>query len=221
MVALAAAGCATGRPTEPTSAVQFDPAARAVRIETTGCGFAPDRTGSGVAVGDGLVLTVAHLVARADDIAITLGDGAAVNAVVAAADLELDLAVLRVPNNGVPVVETSSVGRNDSGRIVGGATSGTVPFEVTDVVRISIEEILGTERHKRLGYELAAVTTTGDSGAGAYDNHNRLVGVVFATSDDGATTWITSSQEIEGFLAAHETEGDAILCDEATSRLDL
>jgi len=221
MIASTAAGCATDRPTESTSVVQFDPAARAARIETTGCGFASDRTGSGVAVGDGLVLTVAHLVARADDIAVTLSDDAAVDAVVAAADLELDLAVLRVPENGVPPVETSAVGRNDRGRIVGGATSGTVPFEVTDIVRISIEEILGTERHKRLGYELAAVTTTGDSGAGAYDNDNRLVGIVFATSDDGATTWITSSEEIEGFLAAHETEGDTIRCDEATSRLDL
>ncbi len=223
MVALVAAGCAPepGGTTEPTSAVRFDPAARAVRIETTGCGFAADRTGSGVAVGDGLVLTVAHLVARADDIAVTLGDAGAVDAVVAAADLELDLAVLRVHENGVPPVAVSSAGRGDGGRIVGGAASGTVPFEVTDVVRISIEEILGNERHKRLGYELAAVTTTGDSGAGAYDNENRLVGIVFATSDDGATTWITSSGEIEAFLAAHDPENAAIPCNEAASRLDL
>ncbi len=223
MVALVAAGCAPepGGTTEPTSAVRFDPAARAVRIETTGCGFAPDRTGSGIAVGDGLVLTVAHLVARADDISVTLGDAGPVDAAVATADLELDLAILRVHENGVPPVATSSAGRGDDGRIVGGAASGTVPFEVTDVVRISIEEILGNERHKRLGYELAAVTTTGDSGAGAYDNENRLVGIVFATSDDGATTWITSSGEIEAFLAAHDPESAAIPCNEAASRLDL
>lgn len=221
MVVLAATGCGPDRPTRPTSAAPFDPAARAVRVETTGCGFAPDRTGSGIAVGDGLVLTVAHLVARADEITVTVGDAGAVDAVVAAADLKLDLAVLRVPKNGVPMVATSSTGRETSGLIVGGATSGTVPFEVTDVVRISIEEVLGSERHKRLGYELAAATTTGDSGAGAYDDENRLIGIVFATSDGGATTWITSSGEIESFLEAHDPDGPALLCDEDTSRLDL
>lgn len=220
---LVAAGCAAkpAPATGPAPEVQFDPAARAVRIATTGCGLAPDRTGSGVAVGDGLVLTVAHLVVRANAIAVTVGSTGAVDAVVAAADLELDLAVLRVPENGVPVVETATAGRGDDGLIVGGAASGTVPFEVTDIVRISIEEVLGSDRHRRLGYELAAVTTTGDSGAGAYDSEDRLIGIVFAISHDGATTWITSSSEIEDFLAAHDPDAPALACNEETSRLDL
>ncbi len=222
-VTLVTAGCAAdpGSTTEPPSATRFDPAARAVRIETTGCGFAPDRTGSGVAIGDGLVLTVAHLVAQADGVAVTLGESGAIDAAVAAADLELDLALLRVPKNGVPAVDISSADRGDRGLVVGGATSGTVAFEVADVVRISIEEVLGSDRHKRLGYELAAVTTTGDSGAGAYDDDSRLIGIVFATSDGGATTWITASGEIETFLASQDAEHGAILCDEEISRLDL
>jgi S1-C subfamily serine protease len=220
LIALASAGC-SAEPDEPAPAQKLNPADRAVRIETTGCGFAPDRTGSGVAVGDGLVITVAHLVARADNIVAAVASEAPADGVVIAADLELDLALVRLPGNGAPAVETASADTGATGLIVGGATSGTIPFEVADVVRISIEEILGSDRHRRLGYELAAFTTTGDSGAGAYDNENRLIGIVFATSDDGATTWITSSGEIDRFLAAHDPKGAAIPCDEDASRLDL
>jgi S1-C subfamily serine protease len=220
---LVTAGCAaeSGPTTEAIAAVQFDPADRAARLEATGCGYARDRTGSGVAVGDGLVLTVAHLVVQADDIAVTLADAGTVDAEVAAADLELDLALLRIPQNGVPPVETSSADRGDRGLVVGGAASGTIPFEIADVVRISIEEVLGSDRHQRLGYELAAITTTGDSGAGAYNSENRLIGTVFATSDDGATTWITSSREVDDFLTAYDPEDPAIVCNEEKSRLDL
>jgi S1-C subfamily serine protease len=198
-----------------------DPAHRAVHIETAGCGFAPDRTGSGVAVGDGLVLTVAHLVARADGISATVGDGVGVDAVVTAVDLNLDLALLQLPPNEVPFIEMSSAGTGAEGFIVGAAASGTVPFEIKEVVSLSIEEILGTDRHSRLGYELEASTRVGDSGAGAYDGENRLIGIVFATGEEGESSWITSSAEIEGFLAAHGSDKAAIVCDPGDSRLDL
>jgi len=198
-----------------------DPAHRAVHIETTGCGFAPDRTGSGVAVGDGLVLTVAHLIARADGISATVGEGVGVDTVVIAVDLKLDLALLQLPPNEVPLIEMSSAGTGAEGFIVGAAASGTVPFEVKEVVSLSIEEVLGTERHNRLGYELEASTRRGDSGAGAYDGENRLIGIVFATGEEGESSWITSSAEIEGFLATHRSDRAAIVCDPGESRLDL
>jgi len=198
-----------------------DPAHRAVRIETTGCGFAPDRTGSGVAVGDGLVLTVAHLVVRADGLSASIGSTAAVDAVVAAVDLKLDLALLRLPPNEVSVIEMSSAGIGDRGMIMNGAASGTVPFKIKDVVSLSIEEILGSERHSRLGYELEASTATGDSGAGAYNGEGKLIGVVFATSEDGHSSWITSSVEIDEFLVAHGSDPASIGCDQSESRLDL
>jgi len=199
----------------------LNPSQRVVRVETTGCGFAADRTGSGVAVGDGLVLTVAHLVARADDIAASVGSGESMDAVVTAIDLKMALALLRVPPNGIPVVEMSSVGAGAKGNIVGGASSGTVPFEVTEVVKLTIEEILGSDSHSRLGYELEAETSPGDSGAGAYDTEKRLIGVVFATGQDGESSWITSSAEIEGFLAKHDSDTAPIGCDSEASRLDV
>jgi len=200
---------------------EFSPAQRAVRIETTGCGFAPGRTGSGVAIGESLVLTVAHLVARADEVVASVGHGEEVKAAIIAIDLSLDLAVLRVPPDEVPAVDMARAAAGDQGLIVGGAASGTVPFEVKDVVSLSIEEILGTDRHTRLGYELEAMTTTGDSGAGAYDAENRLIGIVFATGEDGESSWITGGAEIERFLAAHEAGITPIVCDPEASRLEL
>lgn len=197
------------------------PAERAVTIDTTGCGLAADRMGSGVAVGDGLVLTVAHLVVRSDRLAVNETSGGRVDAVVVAVDLDLDLAVLRLPANGLAAIETASADTGAMGSIVGGAASGTVPFQVNGIVRISIEEILGSERHSRLGYKLDATTTTGDSGAGAYDEDDRLIGIVFAISDEGETTWITSSAVAAEFLAAHADDRTPIVCDPDASRLAL
>lgn len=160
------------------------------------------------------MLTVAHLVARSADIRVTVGGGD-VSAVVAAIDLKRDLALLQVAPNGVPAIEMTTVGTGAKGFIVGGAASGTVAFEVRDVVSLSIEEILGTDRHSRLGYELEAVTATGDSGAGAYDDQQRLIGIVFATGPRG-TAWATSTAEIEPFLAKPTR---VLKCDPDNSRI--
>ena len=205
--------------TRESPAPPLDPVFRTVRIETTGCGLAPNRTGSGVAIGDGLVVTVAHLVARADNLVALVGSSERVDAVITAVDLNLDLALLRIPPNEIPNIQMSSANVGTGGLIVGGAASGNVPFVVKEVVRLSIEEILGTERHSRLGYELEAATTTGDSGAGAYDGNNRLIGIVFATGQEGGSTWITASTEIEDFLAAHDSEDTLVECDPETSRI--
>ena len=215
------AGCASvvSQPTDVVAA-PHDPAERAVRLATTGCGYASGRTGSGVAVGDGLVLTVAHVVIQADTIAASVGDSEPVTAVVTSVDLSRDLALLRLPPNGISVVETATVGKGAGGLIVGGAASGTVPFKVKEVVTLTIEEVFGTDRHSRKGYAIEAVTASGDSGAGAYDDEHRLIGIVFATGQDEATSWITSSAETSDFLSDHTTDVTPIVCNSAKSRLE-
>ncbi len=195
------------------------PATRVTYLETTGCGVAAPRTGSGVAVDDGLVLTVAHLVARAATITAAVGDRSAEEADVVAIDLLRDLALLRVPPNAVPRITTAAIAPGDSGTIVGGSTSGTLPFTVERTVRLTTEEILGSETHERSGYEIGVTTATGDSGAGAYDRQNRLVGILFAMSDDTASSWITSAEEIAAFLSEHDTSATPIVCDPSRSQL--
>lgn len=172
-------------------------------------------------MGDGLVLTVAHVVVQADAIAASVGDGEPVTAVVTSVDLSRDLALLRLPPNGIPDVETATVDEGAEGLIVGGAASGTVSFEVKEVVTLTIEEVFGTDRHSRKGYSVAAVTASGDSGAGAYDEEDRMIGIVFATGQDDATSWITSSTETSDFLSDHATDVSPIVCNSEKSRLDL
>lgn len=194
------AGCDfVGTDDDPSVAV--DPEIRAVHIETTGCEYERTRFGSGVVIETGIVVTVAHLIVQAGSVEASVGGAAGGPAEVAAIDLQRDLALLRVPTDELPEVETALVDSGAEGQIVDGAASGSVPFEVTRRVNLTIEEILGTERHARLGYELAAITGDGDSGAGAYDEENRLIGIVFATGRDGGTTWLTASGEIGDFLS--------------------
>ncbi|MFQ5558296.1 MAG: hypothetical protein ACE5GB_12430, partial [Acidimicrobiales bacterium] len=97
--------------------------------------------------------------------------------------------------------------------------SGTVEVNVSDVVRLSIDEVLGSARHRRAGYRLAARAADGDSGAGVYDEHDRLAAIVFATtSDDPATAWATASSEVSAFL--HDAvDGSGWSCEPARSRV--
>lgn len=180
----------------------LEPELRAVTIETDGCRFASGRTGSGVAVGEDRVVTVAHLVARAQSVAIRLDAAEEEEAVVTAVDLERDLAVLRVASQTFPDVEVATAETGTRGHIVGGAASGTIEFEVKRPVELTIEEVLGTDRHSRSGYELMAGASDGDSGAGAYDEADRLIGILFATGPDDETSWLTSSEEIVDFLGS-------------------
>ena len=210
-------GCDAG-PIDTTD--RIDPAQRAVFLETTGCGAAADRVGSGIAIGDGLILTAAHLVVRADDVSVSINRGPSQLVTIRAIDLQLDLALLESPADELPGVTTGTAAADTTGRIIEGASSGTVDFTVVRRANLITEEILGDERFGRVGYELDADTSGGDSGSGAYDADNQLIGMVFATSD--GSTWITASSEIEAFLktAASDT-AEPLTCDPARSQLDL
>jgi S1-C subfamily serine protease len=201
LVAGSMTGCGSNEQQENVQTV-LDPADRAVLLETNGCGFASGRTGSGVAIGDDLVVTVAHLIVEAETVTAILNGQTHERVPALAVDRRLDLAVLRLPTEELPAIEMSSVQKGARGLIVGASTSGAVAFEVRGVVELMIEEVFGTSRHSRLGYELAATTADGDSGAGVYDENDNLIGIVFATGQDGTTTWVTASSEIEGFLSS-------------------
>ena len=215
------ASCATAEPLPVNSTVA--PERRAVHLNTVGCGSASARTGSGIVVEGGFVVTAAHLVARAETVEVTLVEAGPVEAAIVAADYQRDLALLQIPATELGMIEVAPVSPTGptAGRIVNGASSGDVLATIRRAARISIEEVLGTKRHERLGYELAAETTGGDSGAGFYDEAGRLLGMVFATSDEGKTTWATASSEVISFFEAAREATGRPTCDASRSRLDI
>ena len=224
MVVLVAA-CSSSTPDETVAgdqtSVVVSGSDRAVLIETSGCGVASKTRGSGVLVGNGEVLTVAHVVASAQSQQVRV-DGVDYEADVIALDLERDLALLRVPAAASPIgippsLTVGSVG--DAGTIYGGASSGDVPFEISQVATIVIDEVRGTGRASRLGYRVETSTVSGDSGAGLYDSAGRLLGLLFATATEhDGESWATAAAEIEAFLDDPALSGP-FFCDVESSKL--
>ncbi len=205
-ICLVAAACGSLQPV-------ISPADRLAVIETTGCGLAAGRSGTGIALDGNTIVTVAHLIVQSDAIEARVG-GQAYSAIPVGLDLERDLAVLRFDGPDMTRVAMGDAGAGSEGAIA--TSAGRVPFIVDEPVSISIEEVLGTERHHRIGYRVEADTGVGDSGSGAYDADGELIGVVFAVS--GPTTWLTSSFELEQFLAAVPEDAPELECDPEISR---
>lgn len=192
------------------------PSDRAAIVATDGCGSASGGEASGVAVGGDLVLTAAHVVARANEVEVTLMGGAAPARIVAW-DAERDLALLAVTGLDMEPVPLGVLAAGDSGELVGGALSGTVAFETLQVARLNIEKVLGIERHSRVGYQLAVAAGAGDSGAGIYTDGDELAAMLFATEPAEGIGWATASSEIETLLAGPRR---AFRCDPAVSRIE-
>lgn len=150
---------------------------------------------------------------------MTYPDGSRAAAEVLAIDTVRDLAALTVPVVDVdrPLIGTAKAG--DTGHVVGGSTSGTVDLVVRQYASLNIEEVLGTERSGRRGYEIEAVTADGDSGAGVYDQEGRLLGMVFAVTAGGGSTWVTASEEIDQFVSQVDRSALRYVCDPETSRV--
>jgi S1-C subfamily serine protease len=193
--ALAAAVVAAGGVAWAGGGSRHDPGVRTVRVSVDGSGLVP-AVATGVAVADGRVLTVAHVLAgsRAPTV---LGRRAAVLRV----DRRADLALLDVPGLRAPRLR------------IGGAT-GTVGIRVlrrgrvrmlTATVRrhviARVRDAPGGAPQVRPGLELAASIDPGDSGAPVLDGGGRLVGVVFArTHDRPDTAWAVDATAARGLL---------------------
>lgn len=145
----------------------------AVQASVVGVGPA----GSGVVVGDGLVVTNAHNVRG--EVGITFADGRVATATVAGADLDGDLAVLSVDTAGAPVV-TWSDGDVELGQLViglgrpGGRGLRTGVGFITGL-GLSFR---GPEGRTVTGaLEHSAPLAHGSSGGPVVDGGGRLVGI--------------------------------------------
>ena len=189
---------------------ELDPEQRLVTITTESCGSTAGGIGSGVLVGGDLAVTVAHVALTGGDVSVTTVDGSVVVGELVGLDRTADIAVLRLPGFDAPGVEFHEFAAGEAVRIVGGQ-SGDVDGVAVRAVDITIEEVGGTDRVVRDGYELEADLVKGDSGAGVFSGDGGLGGIVFAVSRrTGGVTWISDASEVRDLL---DGELQPLICD--------
>jgi S1-C subfamily serine protease len=180
--------------------------ASTVSIRGFGCGLVP-RGGAGVVVGDGLILTDAHVVAGSTRLELTVGaritDGTVVHL-----DPNLDLALVQVnPRFGSTsnlIVGLGRARKGDAGTVAilrqDRLQSLRVP--VLRAVSITTEDIYVKGQVTRSGYELQARTLPGDSGS-ALIVHGRVVAVLWSRSQiTDARAWATDVAPIAAQIGA-------------------
>jgi hypothetical protein len=160
-----------------------------VRVRADGCGPRTD-LGTGTSIGDGLVVTAAHVVAGADRVALVDGLGEPTAADVVLFDPALDVAALRPiadPSPAVPL-RTDPGATGDTGIIALVADDGSVELvevEVVQRVTILTTDIYRDDDVERPGLRVAVGVERGDSGAMVHLPDGG-VGIVWSRSTETA-----------------------------------
>lgn len=164
--------------------------------------------GSGVVIGDGLVLTNAHNI-HGDEVAITFADGRTVAGHLAGVDVDGDLAVVRVETEGVSAVAWSPEDAAPAvGRVVFGlANPGGRGLRVTLGLVSAVGRAFQGPRGRRVTgtIEHTAPLVRGSSGGPVVDLEGRLLG-------------INTNRLGEGFYAAIPADDDLKARVDALSR---
>ncbi len=179
----------------------------AVRVEAEGCRSRPT-VGAGSFVAEDRVLTVAHVVAGATDIDVTLADGTHRDARVVAIDRAKDLAILAVDADVAPL-RLGTLRPGESGQFV--VWRDEAPevraFTAASYVDINASDIDQAGSGLRKGFQIEAEVSNGDSGSVLVrDGH--AVAVVFARSTSaGNRAWATDIREAAPLLH-QDADGD-------------
>jgi len=185
--ALLAAGCGSAAPSaEPP---------RPLRVTVAVDGLGPE-VATGVPVGDGRVLTVAHVLSGGRAVAV-----AGRPATVVRVDRRLDLAVLAVPGLRAPRLRIGRAAGRAEIAVVRDRGARSLRASVRRRVTIRWRDQPGDRPQIRPGLEVAARIDPGDSGAPVLDPRGRLLGVVYARSRDEATAWAVNASAVRSLVA--------------------
>jgi S1-C subfamily serine protease len=160
-----------------------------LRVRADGCG---PRTefGTGTSIGDGLVITAAHVVAGATQVEVIDGRGDTHSAEVVWFDPALDVAALRPMSapNGSAILREAPASEGDTGVIATWSADDSIELLEIDVVqRVTIltTDIYRDADVERPGLRIAASIEPGDSGAMVHLPDGG-VGIVWSRSTERA-----------------------------------
>jgi S1-C subfamily serine protease len=162
--------------------------------------------GTGFVIGDGVVITNAHVVAGTDDVGVEVqnsrGRTVELPGEVVLYDPSIDIAVLRVPDLDAPVLQfrpqPAAVGEDVI--ILGYPLDG--PFTATagkirQMITLQGPDIYDDGEVSREVYTVRAVVRSGNSGGPMIDVNGQVVGVVFgAALDDSETGFVLTNAQV-------------------------
>ena len=176
-----------------------------VKIDGAACDRIQE--GSGFVVGDGLVVTNAHVVAGVDDPTVERSDGSTVRAHVVAFDPNRDLAVLAASDLDRPALTRDTIAEGGVGTAFGHPGGGPLelsPFSVGQVTEATGTDIYHQNEISREVLILAADLEPGDSGSALIDPEGNVVGVVFAIAlDRPGVAYALAMSELNAVLAGN------------------
>ena len=191
----------------PESGLDADTAERieasTVKVIGEACGRIQE--GSGVVVGDDVVVTNAHVVAGEEKTTLERSDGRNVEAHLVAFDPDRDLAVLSVPGIDRPALPLGEPRIGSRGAVFGHPGGGPLelsPFQIGRSEPVTGTDIYDRQRSQRDVLFLAASLQPGDSGGALVTPAGEVVGIAFAIAPDrDGVAYALDVSEVRAVLA--------------------
>lgn len=166
-----------------------------------------DMVGSAVVIDRHYLVTAAHNVAGSEGgLTVTFEDGSEHAATLVGIDFDRDLALLRAPSVDRPILTVARAVAGEGGRLIrlrGGQERAELPFADADLIVAVGLDIYGEETSvRRDNVRVRAHSGAGYSGGPLLNDHNEMIGVVYASARLDEMTYATASQEIDIFLEA-------------------
>jgi len=194
---------------QPRSVVTASDIERSV-VQIAGTACLKPILATGFVVADGLVVTVAHAVAGAeDDLRVIDAFGASHDVEVVAFDDQLDIVVMSVDGLSGTVIRPASAQPGDTGVITAMASGSGIEFieyEVLRIVNARSGDIYDVGRVERSAIDVLTAAERGDSGAPLLNDAGDYIGMVFAISRDREDgVYALASSEIVDYVASMPT----------------
>ncbi|QJY45888.1 MarP family serine protease [Pseudonocardia broussonetiae] len=176
--------------------------------------------GTGFVIGDGLVMTNAHVVAGTDEVGVEVigrrGNPVELAGEVVLYDPAVDIAVLRIPELDAPALafrpQPAQVG--EDAIILGYPLDGPFtpsPAKVRQEITLNGPDIYDDATVSRNVYTVRAVVRSGNSGGPMIDRDGQVIGVVFgAALDDSETGFVLTNEQVAASVNPQARLGDEV-----------